>query len=509
MKLLPLLPCLLLALAAPLRAQDSAEPKAPEKRAEAKAKAKGKADRKPKGEARPQADRDQGLAELEAKLAEAPDKADNWIALAKAYEARALSLLEEAKAKFDDGSAAEALAESYLRAGRGQEALALLEEAGRSNSKDPRYWLRLGRISARLGPAVDQDSRNRLFDRAVQYAGDDVEVLVEASDYYLASSQVDQATAVCRQALEANPKAVGPRLRLSLIHEREGDLREAMALLEEALLLERRNPEVRRMLAGLLLRQERLAEAIPHLREVLEMGEGSERDYSGLSRLMVEAGQLEEAVSLLREGAERHPDSPEFPLLLTFALGRLDRWEEALDQFERTRALARANRPEIIDTAFHFRYGAALERVGRIDDAVAELRRALEDLEEVEAGDEEAEFAATVLNYLAYIWIERGENLDEAGPMALRAYELSPESGAIADTVGWLHFQKGDYARALSELKKAERLVEEPDAVILDHLGQTLAKLNEKELAADYFRRSLALEPGKEEVKARLEALKD
>lgn len=448
-----------------------------------------------------------GIGELEERLAKDPADAANWIALAKAHEARALKLLEEAKEKFSDGSATEALADSYLRAGRAQEALALVEEASRSDSKDAAYWLRLGRLSARLGPAVEASARNRLFDQAVAHADGNVEILTEAADYYLATGQIDQATAVCREALEAYPKAVPPRLRLSLIHEREGDSREAMALLEESLLLERKNPEVRRMLGGLLLRQERAADAIPHLREALQLDGGSERDYGALGRLMIESEQLDEAVSLLREAGERFPESPEIPFLLTFPLVSLERWDEALDQFERVRVLARAHRPEMLDSRLYFRHGAALERAGRIDDAVAELRRAAGELEEVEAGDEESEFAATALNYLAYVWIERGENLEEAAPLALRAQQLSPESGAIADTVGWLNFQKGDYARALSELKKAERLVEEPDPVIFDHLGQTLAKLNEKELAADYFRRSLELDSENEEVKGRLEAL--
>ena len=41
--------------------------------------------------------------------------------------------------------------------------------------------------------------------------------------------------------------------------------------------------------------------------------------------------------------------------------------------------------------------------------------------------------------------------------------------------------------------------------MIYDHLGQTLAKLNEKDFAAEYFRKALELDPKNEDLKARLD----
>jgi tetratricopeptide (TPR) repeat protein len=172
-------------------------------------------------------------------------------------------------------------------------------------------------------------------------------------------------------------------------------------------------------------------------------------------------------------------------------------------QFEKTLAMAKDD-PNLINESFHFRYGAALEQSGNHDKGVAQLRKALSLLRAAPQEETDPEFTATVLNYLAYLWTDRDENLEEAGEMAREAITLSPDNGAIADTLGWWHFRKGDYPRALADLKKAERLVEEPDPVILDHIGQTLMKLNEKEIAADYFRKALELEPENAEMKKRL-----
>lgn len=307
---------------------------------------------------------------------------------------------------------------------------------------------------------------------------------------------------------EGKEERIKKRLRLADQLESQGDEDGALQILED---LAEKNPDdqgLLRRIATLQLKNGRAKEAIPHLRKMLDLGGGKDVEYVALARLMIEVKEFEEAVALLEEGAKRYPEAAEFPFLLTYPLSFLERWKEAIAQFEKTLALAKDEDAGATDSAFHFRYASALERSGDLGKAVPLFRKTL-DLIEQEASDEDAAgFKATVLNYLAYLWIERNENLDEAGKMALEAAELDPESGAIADTVGWFHFQKGNYPRALAELKKAERLIPEPDPVILDHIGQTLSKLKEAEFATEYFQKALELDPGNAEIKKRLEALK-
>lgn len=307
---------------------------------------------------------------------------------------------------------------------------------------------------------------------------------------------------------EGKKERIEKRLRLADQLESQGDEEGALQILED---LSGKNPDdqdLLRRIATLQLKNGRAKEAIPVLKRLLELGGGKDVEYVALARLMIEVDEQEEAIALLEEGAKRYPEAAEFPFLLTFPLSRLERWKEAISQFEKTLALAKEADEGATDSAFHFRYASALERSGDLEKAVPLFRKTL-DLIDTEATAEEApDFKATVLNYLAYLWIERNENLEEAGKMALEAAKLSPDSGAIADTVGWYHFQKENYPRALAELKKAERLIPEPDPVILDHIGQTLAKLNEAEFASEYFQKALELDPDNNEIKKRLEALK-
>jgi len=305
----------------------------------------------------------------------------------------------------------------------------------------------------------------------------------------------------------AKTERLEKRMRLADELEAQGDEDGAVQILGELAEADPDNVELQERVVGMLMRSERFPEAVPRLRKLLELKDGSAADYGALGRMMIEVREFEAAVSFLEEAAKRFPESADFPFLATFPLGNLERWADAITQFEKTIILAGKTKPDILNEGFYFRYAAAFERTGKFAEAETLLRKTLDLIKANDPTGENPEFTATVLNYLAYMWIERGENLDEAGAMATEAVNLSPDSGAIADTVGWYHFQKGEYPRALVELKRAERLIEEPDAVILDHLGQTLAKLKEKEFAAEYFREALKLDPENEAIKARLAEL--
>lgn len=299
------------------------------------------------------------------------------------------------------------------------------------------------------------------------------------------------------------PERTAKRLRLADELESQGDAEGALKILGELSEKDPKNVKLLQRIIALQLRADRIPEAVATLRKLLEVEGGSPGQYGSLARALIDSDQSEAAVPFLEDAVKRFPDLPDFPFLLTFALARLERWSDAVVQFEKTLALAKDD-PNLVDESFLFRFGAALEQSGNHEKGVEQLRKALSLVRAAKPEKTDPEFTATVLNYLAYLWTDRDENLDEAGEMAREAITLSPANGAIADTLGWWHFRKGDFPRALADLKKAERLIEEPDPVIFDHIGQTLMKLNEKEIAADYFRKALELDPENAEVKQRL-----
>lgn len=133
---------------------------------------------------------------------------------------------------------------------------------------------------------------------------------------------------------------------------------------------------------------------------------------------------------------------------------------------------------------FYFSRAVARERLGHWPEAESDFLRALE------LSPDQPD----TLNYLGYMWVDRGERLEEGLAMIARALELRPQSGAIVDSLGWAYYQLGDYERAVDLLERAVEL-EAGDATITDHLGDAYWRVGRRVEARYQWRRALALSP--------------
>ena len=121
------------------------------------------------------------------------------------------------------------------------------------------------------------------------------------------------------------------------------------------------------------------------------------------------------------------------------------------------------------------RRGSSYERMGKWEKAEKDLKESLKI-----KPDE-----PYVLNYLAYSWIEKRINLDEAAEMLHRAVQLKSDDGYIIDSLGWSYYVSKNYVDAEKFLQEAVKL-KPLDPVINDHYADTLWMLNRK-IQARYF----------------------
>ena len=116
---------------------------------------------------------------------------------------------------------------------------------------------------------------------------------------------------------------------------------------------------------------------------------------------------------------------------------------------------------------------------------------------------------AIVLNYIGYLWLEDGKRIDEAGNMILEAYNKYPLDGHIIDSLGWLFYKIGNYAKAVEYLEQASDM-NPANAVISDHLGDAYWSFGRKNEAEFQWRHALDLKEDaelidKEKIKAKLD----
>lgn len=145
-----------------------------------------------------------------------------------------------------------------------------------------------------------------------------------------------------------------------------------------------------------------------------------------------------------------------------------------------------------------FRLGGYLERVGRFEDAEAELRESLRlDPERTET-----------LNYLGYSLADRNVRLEEALSLIRRALRGDPWNGAYLDSLGWALFRLGRFEEARDPLERAARELPH-DPTILDHLGDLYAAIGETDRARDAWRRALEARPeDPDAIREKLETLR-
>lgn len=111
-----------------------------------------------------------------------------------------------------------------------------------------------------------------------------------------------------------------------------------------------------------------------------------------------------------------------------------------------------------------------------------------------------------VLNYLGYSWVDQNINLDEAFKMLQRAVEQRPNDGYIVDSLGWAYYRRGDYELAAKYLEKAVEL-RPSDSTINDHLGDVYWRLGRKLEAQFQWNHARDLGPEPEDLPKILEKI--
>jgi tetratricopeptide (TPR) repeat protein len=267
------------------------------------------------------------------------------------------------------------------------------------------------------------------------------------------------------------------------------------------------------------------SEAEAQFRKALDRAPGSPDILQQLVSLLFERNDRSEAVALLETQMEKTGRPAALHHLLGTVYAAMNDTTNAEAQYQRAidrdknflpayAALGRlySRDPEkliaqyraMVDAAPanpspHTLLGMAYEAQERYDDAIVEYERALE---------LEPRFAPAA-NNLAWLYAERGGNIDVALGLAQTAMAQLPDDPGVGDTLGWLYYKKGAYLKAVALLRESTDKLPE-NAVVHYHLGMALYKNGDNSAAKRVLKRALALAPrfpGRDEAAQTLSAL--
>ncbi len=166
----------------------------------------------------------------------------------------------------------------------------------------------------------------------------------------------------------------------------------------------------------------------------------------------------DEAIKLLQDVTAKNANDFDATVTLAAIYRASDKFDLSVETY--TKAIGLLGEDAKNNWRIFYDRGIAFDKLKQFDKSEVDFRKALE----ISKGD------PSVLNYLGYSMIDRGEKLDEALAMVKKAVELKPNDGYIVDSLGWAYYKLRDYEQAVTYCERAVDL-NAGDPTIADHLG--------------------------------------
>lgn len=217
--------------------------------------------------------------------------------------------------------------------------------------------------------------------------------------------------------------------------------------------------------------------------------------YFYLAGALEMGGQTDEAVAVAKKAAALSPKNSRFQSRLPWILYHAKRYPQAE---ERYLAFLKAFDADYSSDEIRETVREARLVLSNICVVQGKLPEAEEWLEQVL--DEFPEHTGA-MNDLGYLWADRNKHLERALAMVRLAVADEPENMAYRDSLGWALFRLGRHGEAVKELEAAAAK-EDPDGVILDHLGDAYLKADQRDKALVSWQRAVkAFEKEKDDKK--------
>ncbi|MEX0722314.1 MAG: tetratricopeptide repeat protein [Gracilimonas sp.] len=394
---------------------------------------------------------------------------------------------------------------------------------------------------------------NQTLDDILRLTGPDISVLLLKFRNYEALAIPDSAITQLEKIREIDPDNLEMLNLLGQYYARTGDQIRAKETLNDALMRNARDPQSLINLAGIYLDEQKWDSAGTLLSDFTSDPLIEAEEKMNIARFLYSRVQKDPQNIQLRIETERVLDSltesesdhgPAFTLAGQFYV-QTDQPEKALEKLEKANELLpeddiawrqrlqlllsqqrygetvdageQANESVPDDAFIQFFVGSAYMLMDQNEQAEDWLSNAVRaparrpfksvvystlgdvraNLGKHEQSDEAYELALrydsendNAMNNYAYNLSVRGENLERAKELALKAIEVNPENAAYLDTVGWVYFKLEDYDRA-ERFIKASINTGEASAEVLEHLGDLYEKLGELDEAQEWWEKAL------------------
>ena len=439
---------------------------------------------------------EQALTLLENVLSRDPDnldarvlQANTW--LAKRETAKAVAALERLDNAHPGAPALKVqLARAYLQDNKLAQAATVLSAAVSASPNYADAILLLAEINLRNGQAAPAVTA---LEGLLKTRPDLKKAPTLLADAYRAAGRLDDAAAIFHQQIEQSPANAQPFFFLGVIQRQQKKTEEARRSFEKVLELAPDSVEALNQLVEMDLIAKDFAGAMGRVQRLMEKKPNNAFSYLLVGKVRTTQKEWPEAEAALKKAIDLNPElSTAYQLLVAVYLAT-NRLPEASRELEEILAKSPQNQAALMTLAS---IAEKQKDYAKAADTYAKLLTFKPD-------------SVPALNNQAYLYAEWLNQLEKALELARKARTLAPSDPAVADTLGWVLFKRGDYQQALELGQEAVGKISNNSAVQF-HLGMAHYMMGQTEAAASAFQQALAAPedfPSKAEAQRRLNLL--
>lgn len=419
-----------------------------------------------------------------------PDKIDVFMALAEAYNdngdlEKAIEVLDELE---QNVGMREAITLNkfrlYSMLSEQEKAFDEIESIIEKNPDNLDYIILLGDLymqDNQLEKSIEQYEKVKAIDPNLP------SLVLSMVNYYEKTGKPELAQKEIRQALTNPMFEVDVKLQLltryiSLLQSYKTDTKVVNPLFTTLFDQHPHNAQLNFLYGSVLLLQENEAEAMKQFELYTTAEPENPAGWEQMLRIAL-PDSLDKVISITENALKYLPNEYQFYFYLGASKYQQEKYQEALNVFEEgLEAMGEETPPMKSD--FYGQVGDLNYHLGNKEVAFENYEKALK-LNPQNLG---------VLNNYSYFLSVNGEKLDRAEQMSGITVKAEPTNATFLDTYGWVLFKQGAYTMAKIYIENAVKYSEDdPSAEVLEHYGDVLYKVGEKEEALEQWKKAKEL----------------
>ena len=428
-----------------------------------------------------------------------PDKEEHYFDRANAFMIlkktdKAVAAYDEIESKF--GSSPELSSANQrilLQQGKPEQVEQALETQIKKDPDDVRNYLYLSDVFIKSG---NRDKAIEVLNRAKAIAPTNAIVRLALADNYKALKQFDNTFIELKVAFADPNLNIDEKVRIVLsFFPMFADFTARAYANELASIMTKVHPDEAKAFAiygDVLFQDKKYTEARDSYKKALKLNDQIYQIWYQLIRIEVSQGDFQQAVADGEEALTVFPNQAELYLYTGIAYSQTKKYDKAVSYLKNAAELETED-PEI-----------RIQIYSTLGDAYNALKKFKESDQSYDRALELNPDNSYVLNNYAYYLSLRGENLDKAEKMSRRSVELDPNNASSEDTYAWILFKLKKYVEAKTWIEKALRNGTTNNSTQVEHYGDILYLLGEKDLALQQWEKAKSIGAGSENLNKKI-----